>query len=58
MTILLLIISQLNLLLSLVNDVLDLKMIKQGIYEPKLDAFNPKNCLEFIVAMFKPTSKS
>jgi len=33
--------SQLNLLLSLVNDVLDLKLIKQGIYDSKLGNFNP-----------------
>ena len=42
------------MLLSLVNDVLDLKLIKQGIYEQKLDSFNPKETFEFIVAMFAP----
>ena len=46
------------MLLSLVNDVLDLKMIKQGIYDPKLEAFSPKQSLEFVVAMFKPSSQS
>ena len=46
------IMSQLNLLLSLVNDVLDLKLIKQGKYDPKLEEFNPSKTLDFIVGMF------
>ena len=48
------VISQLNLLLSLVNDVLDLKLIKQGKYDPKLEKFNPSETLDFIVKMFQP----
>ena len=35
-SIILIIISQLNLLLCLVNDVLDIKMINQGQYQPKI----------------------
>ena len=42
------------MLLSLVNDVLDLKMIEQDKYAPKLERFKPKETLEFIVAMFQP----
>ena len=52
-----LIISHMNLLLSLVNDVLDIKMIKQGKYEVKSETFNPVNLLDFIVAMFVPQSQ-
>lgn len=48
------IISQLNLLLSLVNDVLDLKMIKLDKYDPKLETFSPTETFDFIVAMFQP----
>lgn len=36
-----LIFSQLNLLLWLVHDVLDLRKIQQGSYEPKHERFNP-----------------
>jgi len=52
--ILTLIISQLNLLLSLVNDVLDLKMIQHGQFTAKFEHFNPAEILDFILAMFKP----
>ena len=36
-----LIITQLNLLLSLVNDVLDIKLIESGKFVPKFETFNP-----------------
>jgi len=52
MKIVFLVISQLNLLLCLVNDVLDMKMIEQGKYEPKLEKFSPQGILKFIVNMF------
>ena len=47
-----LIISHMNLLLSLVNDVLDIKMIKHNKFEVKSETFNPINLLDFIIAMF------
>ena len=47
-----LIASQLNLLLCLVNDVLDIKLIQQQKFEPKLSNFNPLSVLIFIVQMF------
>ena len=53
-----LIISQLNLLLCLVNDVLDIKMIEQGQFKTKTEAFCIKNILSFTVAMFYPQSKA
>ena len=49
-----LVINQLNLLLCLVNDVLDLKMIEGGAYIAKAEEFSPKNIFDFIVAMFQP----
>lgn len=49
-----LIISQLNMLLCLVNDVLDIKQIEQGVFEKKVQEFSPKSTLEWIAAMFKP----
>lgn len=54
---LLLIISQLNLLLCLVNDVLDIKMIEQEQYQSKMEPFEPKKTLDFIVAMFSPQAE-
>ena len=47
-----LIVSHMNLLLSLVNDVLDIKMIKHDKFEAKSETFNPMNLLDFIIAMF------
>ena len=47
-----LVISQLNLLLSQVNDVLDIKLIEEGVFEPKLSPFDPLNVLQFIKSMF------
>ena len=48
-----LIISQLNLLLSQVNDVLDIKLIEEGVFEPKIEQFNPLQVLDFIKMMFQ-----
>ena len=50
--VLLLIVSQLNLLLSLINDVLDMKLIKQGVFEQKMEEFDPREVFQFILAMF------
>jgi len=43
---------QLEFLLSLVGDMLDIKMIEKGVFEPKLENFNPKETLDFIGLMF------
>ena len=56
-SIILVVTNQLNLLLCLVNDVLDMKMIEQGKYSSKLEIFNPKNILEFIIDMFQAQTK-
>lgn len=53
-----LIMSQLNLLLSLVNDVLDIKMIEQGKFNARTESFSIKSVLNFIVAMFNPQSQA
>ena len=49
-----LVVSQLNLLLCLVNDVLDMKLIKVGKFEAKLTEFEPAKTLRFIEDMFRP----
>ena len=42
------------MLLCLVNDILDLKLIEAGKYEPRNEVFDPISVLNFITAMFKP----
>ena len=42
------------MLLCLVNDILDLKLIEAGKYEPRSEVFDPVSVLNFIIAMFKP----
>ena len=49
-----LIISQLTLLLCLVNDVMDMKLIERGEYEQKKSPFKIKTITDFICAMFAP----
>ena len=51
---LLVIVSQTNMLLSLVNDMMDNKLIEAGIFEPKLARFHLKDTFDFILKMFKP----
>lgn len=48
------IISQINLLLSLVNDILDHKLIEEGKFVTKIEIFSPKDTFQFIMNMFKP----
>ena len=45
---------QLTFLLSLVNGLLDVKLIESGKFVPKLEMFNPLTVLEFIATIFKP----
>ena len=52
-----LVVSQLNLLLCLVNDVLDLKLIKMEKFEKKIESFKPTDTLDFIKAMFRPQAE-
>ena len=46
------IISQLNLLLCLINDVLDLKMIEQGVFVARRQVFSPKETFDFILNIY------
>ena len=52
-----LIIAQLNLLLSMVNDVLDIKLIESGNFTPKFETFNPLQTLQFIKDIFSPQTE-
>ena len=44
--------SNLNLLLSLVNDMVDLKLIKEGQFSTNFKVFDPLDTLKFVQKMF------
>lgn len=52
-----LIIMQINLLLCLVNDILDFKLIEENKFIKKQEIFSPKSTFEFITNMFNPQAK-
>ena len=37
--------------MSLVNDILDLKLIEEGQFEPNMEHFKPKEAIDFILKM-------
>lgn len=52
-----LLVCQLNLLLCLVNDVLDIKLIESGKFRQKSTVFDPRETIEFIKQIFLPQSE-
>ena len=52
-----LVISQINLVLSLVNDTLDLSLIEKGKFFPKIQSFSPTETFRFIIRMFTSQMK-
>ena len=51
--IILMVISQINMLLCLVNDILDIKMIEQNKFVTRNEQFEPAETFKFIVTIFK-----
>ena len=49
-----LVVQQINLLLCLVNDVLDLKLIEADKFITKETLFSPTDTFAFIINMFAP----
>ena len=49
-----LVISSINVLLSVVNDQLDLRTIERGKFKPNLESFKPTKTFQFILNMFAP----
>ena len=43
-----------NLLLCLVNDILDIKLIEEDKFIQKQEIFSPEATLQFITSMFSP----
>ena len=50
--IILMVISQINLLLYLVNDILDLKMLDQNKFKSRKEEFNVAETLKFVISIF------
>ena len=50
------VIYQINLLLCLVNDILDLKLIEEKQFEQKIESFKLRECFSFISNMFATAS--
>ena len=46
------IISQINLLVCLVNDILDFKNIEENKYTKKMEIFQPLKTFDFVANMF------
>ena len=46
------VIQQINLLVCLVNDLLDMKLIEQGSFEKKRVVFDPLNTFNFVRSIF------
>ena len=51
------IISQINLVISSVNNMLDLRLIERRKFVGKREAFAPRNTFNFLIKMFEPMSK-
>ena len=47
-------VSSINLILSSINDIFDLKCIEDSNFVAKLEAFSPKDTLKFIHDLFEP----
>lgn len=50
--IILIVISQINLLLYLVNDILDLKMLDQNKFISRQEEFNVAETIKFVISIF------
>ena len=51
------IISQINLVISSINNMLDLRLIERNKFVGKREAFAPRNTFSFLIKMFEPMSK-
>lgn len=52
-----LVVQQINLLLCLVNDVLDMKLIESNRFDLKEDVFSTAEVFSFVLNMFAPQAK-
>ena len=52
-----LVISSINMLLCLVNDLLDMQMIEHNKFAVKMESFQPMKTFSLILDMFAPQAK-
>ena len=50
--IIVIVVSQINLLICLVNDILDLKMVQKGQFVPKNEWFSLREAINFVLSIF------
>ena len=55
---LLIMLSQINLILGSINDIFDLRCIVENNFVAKLEAFSPKDTFKFIQDLFQPLMKN
>ena len=48
------VIMQINLLLSVLNDSLDLAALQESKFEKKKESFSPHQVIDFVVRLFQP----
>lgn len=46
-------VSQINLLICLVNDILDFKLMQQDKFQKRVQTFNPTDTFKFIMDIFE-----
>ena len=51
------VVTQINLLLSLFNDVIDFKLIKTGQLQLKMQTFSPSEVFQFLIKLFATPAK-
>ena len=52
-----LVIAQINLLLCLVSDMLDLKMLEKGVFNSRTETFKPADVFKFVLSIFEQQAK-
>lgn len=52
--IVIIVISQVNLMMSLLNDILDMKLIEHDQFTPKLSTFSTEHTFKFILNLLEP----
>ena len=50
--------GQINLTLTFVEDLLDMKQLKEGAFGLSLQPFDPKEVLQLIEAIFQPSARN
>ena len=49
---LLIVTEHINMLICILGDIMDCKLIERGQFKPRIEEFNPEKALKFITRMF------